>query len=250
MFKTDTFKSTVAAKRFLSLLQGLHSVAEFSVEFRTVAAESGWNTEALQGVFIKGLSEQIKDELAARDDPASLDTFISLAIRIDSCLHERRRERASHQFSTPAPLPSSQSSTSHSPAHVPAPCANPTSHTHSYPEEKPMQLGWARLLPAERLWRMQASECIYCGNKGSLPRHLSPAAKRVGSPVTLGILVGQTTSSSSSNSRSSSRPCYAGINSLPLITLVDSGMDEKLLRRQTCCTSWISEGTPDCPHQC
>lgn len=48
-----------AAKRLLSLRQGSRSVAEYSVEFRTVAAESGWNQEALQGVFLGGLSERM-----------------------------------------------------------------------------------------------------------------------------------------------------------------------------------------------
>lgn len=59
------------AKRLLSLRQGSHSVAEFSVEFRTMAADSGWNDKALQGLFLSGLSEQLKDELAARDDSDS-----------------------------------------------------------------------------------------------------------------------------------------------------------------------------------
>lgn len=39
-----------AAKRLLSFRQGPHSVAEYSVEFRIVAADSGWNSEALQGI--------------------------------------------------------------------------------------------------------------------------------------------------------------------------------------------------------
>ena len=62
-----------ASRRLLSLRQGSRSVAEFSVEFRTVAADSGWNNESLQDVFLQGLNEAIKDELAARDDPVSLD---------------------------------------------------------------------------------------------------------------------------------------------------------------------------------
>ena len=36
-----------AAKRLLRLRQGPSSVAEFSIKFRTLAAESGWNKEAL-----------------------------------------------------------------------------------------------------------------------------------------------------------------------------------------------------------
>lgn len=36
------------SQRLLSLNQGARSVAEYSVEFRTLAAESGWNDESLQ----------------------------------------------------------------------------------------------------------------------------------------------------------------------------------------------------------
>lgn len=80
-----------AAKCLLSLRQGSHSVAEFSVEFRTIAEDSGWNDEALQGIFVGGLSELLKDELVSRDDPASLDVLVSQAIKVDNRLHERRR---------------------------------------------------------------------------------------------------------------------------------------------------------------
>ncbi|XP_062923390.1 cadherin-1-like [Mobula hypostoma] len=58
---------------------GSRRVAEYSVEFRTLAAGSGWNDEALQGVFRNGLSDMVKDELAASDDTDSLDSLISLA---------------------------------------------------------------------------------------------------------------------------------------------------------------------------
>ncbi|XP_044220499.1 uncharacterized protein LOC122990974 [Thunnus albacares] len=74
------------SKRLLSLHQGSHSVAEFSVEFRTLATESGWNDEALQGFFLSGLSDTVKDELAARDESTSLDELIPLAIRLDNRL--------------------------------------------------------------------------------------------------------------------------------------------------------------------
>ncbi|KAF7640739.1 hypothetical protein LDENG_00018860, partial [Lucifuga dentata] len=80
-----------AAKRLLSLRQGSRSVAEYSIDFRVLAAESGWNEEALQGAYLQGLTEKIKDELAARDDTNSLDSLISLSIRLDNRLRERRR---------------------------------------------------------------------------------------------------------------------------------------------------------------
>lgn len=42
---------------------------ENSVEFWTLAVDSKWNDEALQGAFLNGLNEVIKDELATRDEP-------------------------------------------------------------------------------------------------------------------------------------------------------------------------------------
>jgi len=65
-------------------------VADYSVEFRLAAAESGWNDPALRVNFRRGLSEAVRDQLATREEPTSLD---DLAIRIDGRLGERRRER-------------------------------------------------------------------------------------------------------------------------------------------------------------
>ncbi|KAI3370011.1 hypothetical protein L3Q82_024433 [Scortum barcoo] len=82
-----------AVKRLLDLRQGSQSVAAYSVDFRILAAASGWDSLALKGIFYKGLAEKIKDELSLRDEPDSLDSLISLAIRIDNRLRERQRER-------------------------------------------------------------------------------------------------------------------------------------------------------------
>lgn len=111
-----------AAKSLMSLRQGTRSVADYSVEFRTLAAESRFNEEALQEVFVDGLSESLKDVLASRDEPNSLDALVSLAIRIDCRLRERGRQRRDYplgapthalerpaQLSAPADLPSSPS---------------------------------------------------------------------------------------------------------------------------------------------
>ena len=93
-----------ASSRLLSLQQGSSSVSQYSVDFRILAAECGWDERALQGVFVKGLREEPKDELAARDETSRLDELISLAIRLDNRLHERRRERAA-RLSPPFPSP-------------------------------------------------------------------------------------------------------------------------------------------------
>ena len=55
---------------------------------------SGWEERALQEVYLRGLSEELKDELAARDETSSLEELISLALRLDNRLCERHRQRA------------------------------------------------------------------------------------------------------------------------------------------------------------
>ena len=64
-------------------------MADYAVDFRTLAAESAWNQEALFDMFLHGISEEIKDELAAQELPTDLDSLIALTIRIN----EQRRER-------------------------------------------------------------------------------------------------------------------------------------------------------------
>ncbi|KAK7940549.1 hypothetical protein WMY93_003875 [Mugilogobius chulae] len=105
-----------AGQRLFSLRQGTSSVAQYSLNFRIAAAESGWDETALQGAFFHGLNENMKDELAARDECSDLESLISLAVRLDNRLRERRREKASSTRYTfyatpPAPLKSEQEST-------------------------------------------------------------------------------------------------------------------------------------------
>lgn len=77
-----------ATSQLLTLCQGSQSVATHTIEFRILAAESGWNKIALLGVIIHGLSEEIKDKLAARDEMDSLKDLISFCL--DKLLRERR----------------------------------------------------------------------------------------------------------------------------------------------------------------
>ena len=84
-----------AASKLLELRQDSHSVADYTIDFRTLAAESAWNPESLFNTFLHGLSEVVKDELAAREVPVDLDSLIAPTIRIDGCLRECRSERRS-----------------------------------------------------------------------------------------------------------------------------------------------------------
>lgn len=57
-----------ASKWLFLLKQGGNPIADFAVSFRILAAETGWEEAALQGVFSWGLAENIQGELAIRDD--------------------------------------------------------------------------------------------------------------------------------------------------------------------------------------
>ncbi len=48
----------------LNLVQGERRVADYSIEFHTVAAESKWNTLFLYDASYNRLSNVVKDELA------------------------------------------------------------------------------------------------------------------------------------------------------------------------------------------
>ena len=146
-------------KRLFSLTQSSRSVAEYSIEFRTVAAESGWGDLELKGIFTRGLSEQLKDELATRDEPPSLEELIALAIRVDNRLRERRREKKNHslvpRIDSPSSVAVSGSPLQPSVFPDPAPSAG-----------EPMQIGHTKLHPDERRRRVEKRLCIYCGQAG------------------------------------------------------------------------------------
>ena len=148
-----------AAKRLISMRQGSRSVAEFSVEFRTHAVRSGWNDKSLRGIFLSGLCDPIKDELATREEADTLDELISLSIRLDNRIRERRRERTG---SSMPPALAASCSPQFSRAALSAPV------TRAVTEEEPMQLGRTCLTQAERLHRIRTGVCLYC----ALPGHL------------------------------------------------------------------------------
>uniref|UniRef100_A0A671UQR8 CCHC-type domain-containing protein n=1 Tax=Sparus aurata TaxID=8175 RepID=A0A671UQR8_SPAAU len=143
------------SKRLLSLRQGRKSVADYSIDFRIAAAESGWDETALRGVFQRSLADNIQDELAAQDDTDSLEELISLAIRLDNRLREIRREKAT-SVAPAAPQPRRP---------VPA-CHHDPSPRPPVSLEEPMQLGRMRLTPEERQRRFQDGLCLYCGRTG------------------------------------------------------------------------------------
>ena len=144
-----------AARRLLHLRQGARSVAEYAVEFRTLAGECAWEAEPLTELFQNGLSEVLKDELASRDEPGGMEELIALAIKIDNRLRERRRERRAQSprvtdlTAMTMPRPSLETSAMAEPMEVGARVP-----------------GRVKCSPEERLRRRLTKSCYYCGKQG------------------------------------------------------------------------------------
>ena len=156
---SDEFKKTFdhpsngadAAGRLHSILQGSRSIAEYTLEFRTLAANSEWDDNALRSAYRRGLSEEMKDLI--RDRPSSCNDFVTLALLMDERHRERRLDGAEHSGNsarTPGTRPvgpdvAAQGST-------PVPPLPPSRALLSRPqgEDEPMQLGQSRLSPEVR----------------------------------------------------------------------------------------------------
>ena len=217
-----------ASERLLFLCQGSRSVASFTVEFRTLAVESGWNEEALQGVFLNALGSDVKDELTSREESSDLEHLIALAIRVDNRLRERRRERALLQCL----LPCGQQHlgllfrflfhrvTSGDLFRSPSPC-------RSDARTSPPRRGGRRGGPPDSLPSLPL-----LWSDGPLPvwMSLSPR-KRAGSPVTRGILASRSLDPSVSCPLLCATLLWQDQTS-PLTILLDSGADESFIDRE------------------
>ncbi|KAL0195404.1 hypothetical protein M9458_008976, partial [Cirrhinus mrigala] len=124
-----------AGEQIMALRQGRRTAAEYALDFRTLAAQSGWNDGPLKLHYRKGLNTDLQVELACRDEGLSLNQYIDLSIRIDKVMR----------------LPAT---------FLPQPSAS------TNPE--PMQLGTTRLTIEERERRLRNNLCLYCGQAGHI----------------------------------------------------------------------------------
>ncbi|KAK3574044.1 hypothetical protein QTP86_001341 [Hemibagrus guttatus] len=100
-----------------------YSAADYGVQFRTLASQSGWNEAALLAVFKEGLNPALQAEMACRDPDTTLLLYIGMATRLDNL---RRQHHASTH-----PRPQSHHYTDF--------------HTPREDNSEPMQLGRARV---------------------------------------------------------------------------------------------------------
>lgn len=66
------------------------TAAEYSLNFRTIVAQTTWVSDTLKTLFRKGLSPKLQTELACRNEWKDLDQFIELAIHIDNLIRARK----------------------------------------------------------------------------------------------------------------------------------------------------------------
>ncbi|KAI2646312.1 Transposon Tf2-6 polyprotein [Labeo rohita] len=135
-------ESSEAGEKIMALRQGRRTAADYALDFRTLAAQSGWNDGPLKLHYRKGLNPDLQVELACRDEDLSLKQYIDLSIRVDNVMRARKPAR------TFTPLPLTQ------PSALPAP--------------EPMQLGTTKLTVEERERRLRNNLCLYCGQPGHL----------------------------------------------------------------------------------
>ncbi|KAI2656914.1 Transposon Tf2-6 polyprotein [Labeo rohita] len=135
-------ESSEAGEQIMALKQGRRTAAEYALDFRTLAAQSGWNDGPLKLHYRKGLQPELQVELACRDEGLSLSQYIDLSIRIDNVMRARKPSRAVTMIPPTSPIP----------------VASP----------EPMQLGVTKLSAEERERRLKNNLCLYCGQAGHI----------------------------------------------------------------------------------
>ncbi|MGL5501319.1 MAG: DUF4939 domain-containing protein, partial [Plesiomonas shigelloides] len=143
VFGTPVDDSSVG-ERLYHLSQNNLSVSEYALQFRTLAAASGWNERSLLTTYRQGLHPRVRLQLAADDDTMGLERFIQLSIRTD-----RRMQ------------PCLEATQGHAPSYHPRQPGYVSS-----PEPEPMQVESNRLTGAERQRRLTQGLCLYCGARG------------------------------------------------------------------------------------
>uniref|UniRef100_A0A8C6PCD2 Gypsy retrotransposon integrase-like protein 1 n=1 Tax=Nothobranchius furzeri TaxID=105023 RepID=A0A8C6PCD2_NOTFU len=201
------------ARQIWSLRQGRLSIAEFSIEFRTLAATSTLDEASLKGAFTQALNEQLQDQLAFCQEPPDLESLIALCSRMEK--RHKARQRGNN-----FPLPSRLNCPQNVNPAAPAP-----------PPSEPMQIGRARLTQEERNKRMSSGACLYCGMPGHFVANCPKQLKLQDPSVAPRVLVGG--SRSDLNSRCV-LDCSLSHNqiTLPSLALIDSGCELNLLDQQ------------------
>ncbi|KAI3355121.1 hypothetical protein L3Q82_017992, partial [Scortum barcoo] len=167
--ESDVSLAREASSALLKIRQGRWRVVDYALEFRTLAADSGWNeTSIISGAFMDGLAEEVKDFLAPLDTPRDFESLVEIASHA-STIASVRGEResvgrvASLRGSRRAPHSFREFRRS---SHLSTPVPESPSPPAAAGAEEPMQLGRTKLAPEERQRRLKEGACFYCGKSG------------------------------------------------------------------------------------
>ncbi len=123
--------------QLLCLRQGTSSTNEYTLQFRTLAASSGWNEAALLSAYRQAFDTCIRAQMAIYDDYVGLESFMQRANQISQRLSACHTTEATHQ---------------------------PVSPATGSPVPEPMQVDTARLSSHKRAHRLAAGLCLYCAS--------------------------------------------------------------------------------------
>uniref|UniRef100_A0A8C6LVF1 Gypsy retrotransposon integrase-like protein 1 n=1 Tax=Nothobranchius furzeri TaxID=105023 RepID=A0A8C6LVF1_NOTFU len=213
---TQTFGSEESIsdirRKLMKLSQGRRTVADLAVEFRTLAARTTWDEDALIGVFTEALNDRIRNQLALCPEPKSLDELIKLAISVDKRHREVRRTEVVTSPSIPGNFIGTRGRSTPDPL----------------PTDEPMQMGRAKLSQEEKEHRRRMGLCLYCGLSGHYVNNCSSLVKGERPPVRPGLVVGGNLSSTVTRCSFSSS-LFHNSKQISLKALVDSGCEQLLL---------------------
>ncbi len=122
---------------YCDYVKGNPFIDDFTLEFRTLAATSGWNEATLLSAYRLGLNPRMRAQMAIDDDNVGLEIFMQCASRISQCLAACFEDEAAHK---------------------------PASSAFGPPVPEPMQMDSAQLSRSERARRLAAGLCLYCAS--------------------------------------------------------------------------------------
>lgn len=136
-------------------------MAQYAIEFRTLAAETNWDSRALRAALRKGLTDRIKDELVYKDFPEDLEKFIELCVCLDVWYHERCQKRLRTRK-----LPKTVYRLT--PNFQAPPQPEPEISDEPQAPVESMEVSRLQLTESEKQRRRALGLCLYCGLKGHL----------------------------------------------------------------------------------
>ncbi|KAI3353411.1 hypothetical protein L3Q82_019280 [Scortum barcoo] len=163
------FDHSSLARVLLGLRQGSTRVIDYAIQFRILAANSGWNLPAIKDAFVNSLYEGIKDQLVPHESP---DEFEDLETTVSG----RGRRSVARLAGGP---PSHRGTVAYWEFCRSPGFSAPTVAEDQAPppaREEPMQLGRTKLAPEERQCHKEGA-CFYCSQSDLLPGAPIPKAR-------------------------------------------------------------------------